>query len=193
MTAYTGPITDLPMFRYRTLLIDPPWRFKTYSAKGQGKSASAHYDTMSIEAIKALSIGHLAAPNATAIVWGTAPNLMDAIEALATWGFTYKTMGAWAKQSSTGRKWAFGGGYILRSAMEPFLVGTIGHPPTKSKETRNLIVSPVREHSRKPDDQYSLAEAIGHPPYIEVFSRNDRPGWDCWGDEAGKFATEKSA
>jgi N6-adenosine-specific RNA methylase IME4 len=46
----------------------------------------------------------------------------------------------------------------------------------------------VREHSRKPDDQYTMVESLYAGPYAEIFSRNTRPGWDCWGDEAGKFA-----
>jgi len=76
---------------------------------------------------------------------------------------------------------------VLRSAAEPFLLGTIGHPEYRSRSVRNLIVAPVREHSRKPDAMYEMIEALVEGPYCELFSRTTRPGWDSWGNEVGKF------
>lgn len=91
------------------------------------------------------------------------------------------------KQSSTGEKWAFGTGYCFRSAAEFFLLGTIGKPKIRSKSVRNLMVAPIREHSRKPDAQYEIVEELFEGPYVEVFSRSARPGWHSWGLESGKF------
>ncbi len=179
----------LTPFKYRTILADPPWKFKTYSDEGRDKSAEAHYATMTLDEIKRLPVSHLAHPDgALLIMWATAPMVPQALEVVEAWGFEYCTMGAWAKQSSTGRKWAFGTGYRLRSAMEPFIVATLGKPATLSLSQRNLIVAPVREHSRKPDEMYDLAEAIGAVPRCELFSRTDREGWDSWGDQAGRYA-----
>lgn len=112
----------------------------------------------------------------------------ESIELLRAWGFKFKSAAAWAKQSSTGKAWHFGTGYVFRSAAEFIVVGTIGKPKVNSRSIRNLIVAPVREHSRKPDDQYTMVEALYAGPYAEIFSRTSRPGWDCWGNEAGKFA-----
>jgi N6-adenosine-specific RNA methylase IME4 len=53
---------------------------------------------------------------------------------------------------------------------------------------RNLIVSAVREHSRKPDEMRANLEAMYDGPRCELFARGPaRPGWELWGDEVGKF------
>ncbi len=181
------PFGALRPFSYGCLLVDPPWRFSNYSAKGEAKNPVAHYECMSIEDLAAMPVAHLAAPDCAMLMWATAPLLPDAIGLMQTWGFTFKSAGAWAKQSSTGEKWAFGTGYCFRSAAEFFLLGTIGKPKVQSRSVRNLIVAPVRQHSRKPEAQYEMAEALFAGPYCEVFSRSSRPGWDSFGDEVGKF------
>jgi N6-adenosine-specific RNA methylase IME4 len=179
-------------FTYGALLVDPPWSFANYSPKGKTKNPSAHYDCMSLADIAALPVGHLAARDCALFMWATAPLLPEACELLHAWGFTFKSAAAWAKQSSTGNAWAFGTGYVFRSAAEFVLVGTVGRPRVRSRSVRNLIVAPIREHSRKPDEQYEMVEALYSGPYAEIFSRNSRPGWDAWGDEAGKFDEEVS-
>ncbi len=185
---YPGwPFEGLKPHGYRAILIDCPWDYQLWSASGEGKSAQSHYDCMDMDALKALPIGQLAADGCMIFMWCTAPMLDQQIELMKHWGFKYKTMGAWAKRSSTDKAWHFGTGYILRGAIEPFIIGTINKHDFQTKSQRNLIVAPVREHSRKPEDQYSVVEAMSHGPYCEVFSRCDRPGWDCWGNEAGKF------
>lgn len=184
------PFGNLRMFGYGALLVDPPWRFSNYSAKGEAKNPVAHYECMTTADLRAMPVGQLAAPDCALIMWATAPLLPEAVALMAAWGFTFKSAGAWAKQSSTGQKWAFGTGYCFRSAAEFFLLGTIGKPRIKSRSVRNLIVAPVREHSRKPDDQYEMVEQLFDGPFAEVFSRANRPGWDSFGDEAGKFDTE---
>lgn len=172
---------------FGTILADPPWRFLTRSEKGQGKSASQHYDTMSLDALKDLRVASFAERDSLLLMWATWPMLQDALDLMSAWGFTYKSGGAWAKQSKTGRSWAFGTGYLFRSASEPFLLGTRGRPPLRSRSVRNLIVAPIREHSRKPADQYEMAETVGAGPYLELFARTRRPGWSSWGNEVGKY------
>lgn len=181
------PFGTMRPFHYGALLVDPPWRFVNFSTKGEVKNPVAHYQCMSLNDIAALPVHHLAAPDCALFMWATAPLLPEAVELLRRWGFTFKSAAAWAKQSSTGEKWAFGTGYVFRSAAEFMLVGTIGKPKVMSRSVRNLIVAPVREHSRKPDDQYEMVEALYAGPYAEIFSRSSRPGWDGWGNEAGKF------
>lgn len=181
------PFGNLPMFGYGALLADPAWRFANYSAKGEAKNPVAHYRCMTTEEMAALPVAHLAAPDCALVMWGTFPMMPDAIALLRAWGFVYVTGGAWAKQSRTGTKWAFGTGYVLRSAAEFFVIGKIGNPPIRSRSVRNLIVAPVREHSRKPDAQYEIVEQLFDGPYCELFSRSNRDGWSSWGDEAGTF------
>jgi N6-adenosine-specific RNA methylase IME4 len=43
---------------------------------------------------------------------------------------------------------------------------------------------PVAEHSRKPEAFLDLVEQVSPGPYLELFARRQRLGWDTWGDEA---------
>jgi N6-adenosine-specific RNA methylase IME4 len=181
------PFNNLMPLRYGCILADPPWYFRNYSENGEEKNPVAHYACMDTASIASLPVSHLAAPDCALIMWATAPMLPDAILLMSAWGFAFKSSGAWAKQSTTGEKWAFGTGYCFRSAAEFFLLGTIGKPKVLSRSVRNLIVAPVREHSRKPDEQYEMCEQLFGGPYVELFARQTKPGWDCWGNETDKF------
>jgi N6-adenosine-specific RNA methylase IME4 len=82
---------------------------------------------------------------------------------------------------------AFGTGYCLRSAGEPFLIGTIGKPKF-ARNVRSIVDAKAREHSRKPEEAYEAARAlVGDVPRLELFSREEREGFDVFGDEVGKF------
>lgn len=183
----TRDFNVLPRGRYSVILADPPWSFKTRSEKGLGKSPQSHYDCMSLHNIKALPVRSLAVADAACVLWATAPMLDQAFDVLRSWGFTYKTCGAWAKRSKTGAKWAFGTGYIYRSASEFYLLGTVGNPKVRVRNVRNLIVAPAREHSRKPDQMHEDLERMYPGPYLELFARQARPGWDAWGDQVDRF------
>lgn len=183
----TWPFGNLRMFGYGAILADPPWYFRNFSAAGEEKNPVAHYACMDAAALAALPVSQLAAPDCALFMWATAPMLPDAIALIKAWGFTFKSAGAWAKQSTTGEKWAFGTGYCFRSAAEFYLLGTIGKPMIRSRSIRNLIVAPVREHSRKPDNLHSDIETLYGGPYAELFARAPRPGWDVWGNQTDRF------
>lgn len=192
-SAGSWPFNNLVPLRYGLILADPPWKFVTWGTENQTRAASQHYDVMELDAIKALPVGHLATGDCALVMWAMFSMLPQAIELMSAWGFTYKTGGAWAKQSKTGKKWSFGKGYVLRDACEPFLVGTVGNPEIGSHSIRNLIVSPVRQNSRKPDDMHkNLERLFPCVAKVELFARQSRPGWETWGNEATKFDNEKS-
>lgn len=180
------PWGSLPAKSFDFLMADPPWCFTLYSEKGEEKSAQSHYKTMTLEDIARLPVAGLAADDALLWLWATAPMLAQQIEILEAWGFTFKTSGVWVKTTTNG-KIAFGTGYILRNAHEPFLIGTRGSPKT-ARNVRSVIMGQLREHSRKPEEAYRAAELLmPDARRIEIFSRTDRPGWSTWGDESGKF------
>lgn len=183
----TWPFGTLPSFTYEVIMADPPWAFELRSERGEAKSAQAQYACMPLADIKALPVGHLARGDAWLWLWATYPMLPQGIETMNAWGFSYVTGGAWVKRGETG-KLAFGTGYVLRSCAEPFLLGRVGNPPTCSKSVRNILEAPRREHSRKPDTAYGMAEQLFGPARrLDLFSRESRPGWDAYGFEAGKF------
>lgn len=180
-------LPERPHGGFRAIYADPAWRFALYSDRGDAKSAQAHYECVSLEEMRTLPVERLAAGNSALFMWATFPMLPEALDLMGAWGFAYKTGGAWAKRSSTGRKWAFGTGYIFRSAAELLLVGTRGEPKWLSRSERNLWALPVREHSRKPDELYGVIERLTPGPRLELFARTQRPGWVAWGNETGKF------
>lgn len=185
MNVYTH--TDqIPLFRYGLIMIDPPWQFDNWSKAGEGKNAAAQYDCWTLDRVKALRVGEWAAPDCLLWLWACNPLLPEAFEVLRAWGFTFKTAGHWSKKTVNGKQ-HFGTGYILRSAGEPFLIGTIGKPKT-ALNVRSVIEGVAREHSRKPEEAFAAAERLcGDVLRLDVFSRQERPGWDSFGNEVDKF------
>lgn len=185
MTVYTE-IDQIPLFKYGLVFADPPWTYKNWSEAGEGKNAASKYGCMTIDDIKAMPIGHIASKNCLLWLWATNPMLREAFDVLDAWDFQFKTAGHWSKKTVHDKQ-AFGTGYVLRCAGEPFLIGTIGQPWT-SNSVRSVIEGQVREHSRKPEEAFVAAEKLcGDVARIDLFSRQQRTGWDSFGDEVGKF------
>lgn len=183
------PFGDLRMFGYGVIYADPPWPFENYSAKGESRNPNRHYRTMGLPQLKALPVGHLAGDRCALFMWATDPLLPQAIEVMQVWGFRYATVAfTWTKRTPNDTGWHMGTGYYTRANPEMCLLGvtaSMGRP--RSRGVRQLIVEPVRQHSRKPDRIPADIEALFPGPYLELFARTRRPGWDCWGDEVEKF------
>lgn len=181
-------ISEVPPLRYGLIMADPPWHFSNWSVAGEKKNATAQYGCMDLSAIKGMPISTLAARDCILWLWATNPMLPHALDVIDAWGFQFKTAGHWVKKTKTG-KTAFGTGYCLRSAGEPFLIATIGAPKFHSKSVRSVIEAEAREHSRKPEAAYTAAEALAGPHVwrLDLFSRQERPGWDAFGNETDKF------
>lgn len=172
-----------PFGGFGLIMADPPWRFDAWSEAGEGKNATAHYGCEPLDWIKALPMDALAAENCLLWLWGTNPMLPQAIEVMSAWGFEFKTAGHWSKKTKHGKQ-AFGTGYILRCAGEPFLIGTRGKVSPAARNVRSVIEAPIGRHSEKPDATFAACEAlVPDMPRIEVFSRKRRAGWSAWGNE----------
>ncbi len=186
----TWPFGDLMPLRYGAIIADPPWQFINWSAKGEGRSPSQHYDCMTLDEIKALPVGQLAAPHCVLFLWVVDPMIKQGLEVMEAWGFTHKTVGFyWAKTTLDGAGFPMSTGYWTRANPEQAFLGTIGKPKRRSAGVRRLIVAPRREHSRKPDEVHERVEKLVDGPYLELFARtSSRPGWDFWGAETEKFS-----
>ena len=183
----TNPFEYLPRGHYGLIAADPPWAFLTRSAKGKGRSPEQHYGCMSLDDIKALPVADLAAKDCCLLLWITDPLLELGFDVIKAWGFTFKTVGFyWAKTNADGTPFC-GMGYYTRANPEQCLLATRGNPKRLSKSVRRLIISPRREHSRKPDEFFTRAEQLMPGPYLELFSRQYRIGWTTWGNQEGKF------
>ena len=188
----TWPFGNLRIFGYNVLHIHPPWAFENWSEKGEGRNASQHYATMTWDRIAALPVGHLAAQDCACFLWCVDPLLDRAFDVLRAWGFEYRTVAfTWAKRTRTAKAWHMGTGYYTRANPETCLLGITGSMERKSAAVRQLVVEPIRQHSRKPDRvAEDIVRLFGDVPRAELFARTSRPGWDAWGLEADKFETE---
>lgn len=173
---------------YGVVLADPPWQFMSRSPKGDGRSASQHYAVMKLPEIKALPVADVAARDAVLFLWVTDPMLEQGLETMRAWGFTFKTVGFyWTKRTKTGLPFV-GQGFWTRANPEQCLLGTRGSPKRADASVRRWIDAPVREHSRKPDLARARIERLmGDVPRLEMFGRQQTPGWDVWGNEADRF------
>ncbi len=174
--------------KYRTILADPPWRFQNRTGKvAPEHSRLLRYITLTCDEIASLSIGHMVEDQAHCYLWVPNALVADGLRVLEAWGFTYKTMLIWHKIRKDGGSDGRGVGFYFRNVTEMVLFGTRGRLRTLSPGRRqvNLIASRKREHSRKPDELYSVIEACSPGPYLELFARPPhRLGWDVWGDES---------
>ncbi len=175
---------------FGTILIDPPWRF----ANRTGKMAPEHkrlrrYETMSFEEIAALPVGQLALPQSHLYLWTPNALLLEALQIMNAWGFSYKTNVVWLKVRKDGGPDGRGVGFYFRNVTELILFGVKGKLRTRAAGRRqvNLITTRKQEHSRKPDEQYQIIEACSPGPYLELFARRTTPGWTCWGNQAGTY------
>lgn len=177
----------LPNKKYSVIYADPPWN---YNDKGCEGSAFKHYATMSIQDICDLPIKDLSEDNCVLLLWATYPMLKEALQVIEAWGFKYKSIGfQWVKQNRSGNGYFFGLGHWTRGNTEPCLLAVKGKPHRASNSVSQLIISPIREHSRKPDEvRDKIVELMGKEnTFIELFARSTTPGWDAWGNEVNKY------
>jgi N6-adenosine-specific RNA methylase IME4 len=177
--------------KYATILADPPWQFNNRT----GKMAPEHkrlnrYPTMPLNEICALPVSRVAAETAHLYLWVPNALLPDGLEVLKSWGFEYKSNLIWYKTRKDGGPDRRGVGFYFRNVTEILLFGVRGRnartlQPGRSQE--NIIVKQKREHSRKPDEQYDLIESCSNGPFLELFARGPRPGWDVWGNQAEEY------
>lgn len=186
-----------PVGGFKVIYADPPWEIVMRAPSGERKAPQAHYECWPTKTIGKLPVYRIAATDAWCFMWATFPMLADALELMALWGFTYTTGAAWAKESKNSGPldteddehcFAFGTGYIFRSAAELLLVGKRGEPrlinSRDARSVRNLIYAPVREHSRKPNtDVRHMIETLCPGPYIELFARSESERWAAWGNQ----------
>jgi N6-adenosine-specific RNA methylase IME4 len=117
--------------------------------------------------------------------------LPDALRLIKAWGFEFKTVGFyWVKLNAAAKDssdYFTGLGYWTRANPEQCLLATRGRPRRRATNVRRLIVDKRREHSRKPDCVRERIERLVFGPYLEIFARETKPGWDCWGDQSTLF------
>ncbi|TVR99033.1 MAG: S-adenosylmethionine-binding protein [Rhodospirillales bacterium] len=179
---------------FGTLLIDPPWRFTNRT----GKVAPEHrrldrYATLATADLARLPVGDLARAQSHLYLWCPNALLRDGLDLMAAWGFSYKTNLVWYKVRKDGGPDGRGVGFYFRNVTELVLFGVKGRlrtlPP--GRRQTNVIAERKREHSRKPLPLYDIIEACSPGPFVELFARERRAGWQSWGDQVDGGASTR--
>jgi len=176
---------DLPNKKYNIIYADPPWHFKSWSKKGNERSATRHYNCLSINDICNLPIDDIASDDCILFIWVIDSMLPEALKVIEKWNFKYKTVAfTWVKQNKISDGYFTGLGYWTRCNPEQCLLATKGNLKRLSKAVKQLVIDIRREHSRKPDCvRDRIVELCGDLPRIELFARQKVDGWDHWGNE----------
>jgi N6-adenosine-specific RNA methylase IME4 len=178
--------------RYGTIVADPPWRYtqKPTERTGAGVSAEHAYPTLTTEEIARLGVGALADEQAHLYMWVTNPVLLGMRQTIMggigpsdiarAWGFEPKALLTWVKgENGAGMGWYF------RGDTEHVLFAVRGDLPIPAeKRISNVFRGRRGAHSAKPDSFLDCVEQVSPGPYVELFSRRARFGWDYWGDES---------
>jgi N6-adenosine-specific RNA methylase IME4 len=152
--------------RYRTLVIDAPWPAEIdYAGRG-----NPQYSLMTREQILALPVASWAEADCHLYLWVTNMNLPLAVECMAAWGFTHKSVLTWVKPR-------FGLGVFFRGSTEHCLFGVRGKLMTRSTSIATHFEAPVGEHSEKPDRFYEIVREASYLPAGEAFQRKPRDGF----------------
>jgi N6-adenosine-specific RNA methylase IME4 len=189
-----GPFAGLPRGYFRVAFADPGWRFRTWSPRGRNKCADRHYRCEELEQIASLPVGELMAPDSVLCLCVVQTHLFAAMQVIEAWEFEYKSVAFnWIKMP---KRWSadqlplrirpkMGCGYYTRANSEQCWIARRGKGCRRiDRAVDQVIHAPVREHSRKPDEMYARIERLfGDVPRIELFAREQRPGWSAWGDQ----------
>lgn len=183
---------SFPDEKYEIIYADPPWQYADKANAGK-RGASHKYSVMSLEDIMELPVNEIAADNCALFCWITAPMIGYVIPLCEKWGFNYKTIAfVWVKKNKKKDSPFWGMGNWTRANAEICFIAVKGKPERISKavhqvagtEEPEVSYTPVREHSRKPDEvRDRIIELCGDKKRIELFARDRFEGWDAWGDE----------
>jgi len=179
-----SPAAEKPTKRYATIVADPPWRYNVKPPEG-----GTPYPTMSQDEMLNLPIGNWAQDRAHLYLWTTNSFIVEAHALARAWGFEPKTLITWVKRRPVNDNW-IGLGFYYRGVTEHILFAVRGGLDVYHKDQPNIFYAPHAAHSEKPAAFYDMVQHMSPGPYLDVFARKQRFGWDTWGDEAFDFRTD---
>jgi len=162
--------------KFSVLMMDPPWDIHM----------ELPYGTMTDDEMRTMNIKSLQ-DDGYIFLWVTGRAMELGRDCLKIWGYDRVDELIWVKTNQlqriirTGRT-----GHWINHSKEHCLVGRKGNPVVNKLIDCDVVVSEVRETSRKPDEVYGLIERLSPGTRkIEIFGRshNLRPGWLTLGNQ----------
>jgi mRNA (2'-O-methyladenosine-N6-)-methyltransferase len=151
------------------------------------------YGTLTDDEMRDLDLSNIHHPGLGGFVfiWATSRSVEVARDCLRIWGYQRVDEIVWLKTNQVGGTVRSGRtGHWLNHNKEHCLVGMKGDVcyanVGRYRQDCDVIVSPVRENSRKPDELYSIIERLVNGRLcLELFGRrhNRRPGWITMGNQ----------
>ena len=180
-----SPMAQPPTKRYRTIVADPPWDYRDHLGDGP-RGAAGHYGCMTTSELMCLPVGAWGYDDAHLYLWCTNAFIVQAHQIAESWGFLPRTIITWVKgRMDRGRLvQQIGLGHFYRNTTEHILFCVRGSLPVMNHDATTAFLAPRREHSEKPDTFYDIVQHMSPGPYLDVFARKQRMGWDCFGNEA---------
>jgi N6-adenosine-specific RNA methylase IME4 len=184
---------------FRVVLADPPWTFSSNSLAAPGRNPRRHYPCMTVEQLCQLPLAERVARDAVLFLCVPGPLLVIGahLPLIKAWGFRPTAMGFVLVKlppladptNFTLADLHIGTGFTTRKNAEYVVLCKRGKSLRRDAGVHEIIVTPRREHSRKPDEPYHCIERYvgGEGPFLELFARQSRPGWTTWGLEKNKF------
>ena len=169
--------TEWPKGKYRVIYADPPWQYGDERSGFGG--AIDHYNTMTMEDLKAMPVASLAEDNSVLFLWGTAPLLLEALDLINSWGFKYKTNIVWDKVRAN-----LGNYTSVRH--EHLFIATKGSgvPDNTTRVDSVQVVERVGRHSEKPEEFRNIIDTLyTYGNKLEMFARKQVDGWEVFGNE----------
>jgi N6-adenosine-specific RNA methylase IME4 len=193
-------LSDLPDGTYRTIVADPPWSYDDGLPGSGQRGADSHYDTLPWQMVAGMApqISEVADSHAHLWLWCTNSFIVEAHQIAEAWGFDPKTLVTWVKvlnapielpperESAVPVKERIGMGHYLRNTTEHLLFASKGNLGTERSDMPTHFFAERAEHSSKPEKSYRLISEMSEGPYLELFARDSREGWDVWGNEVNE-------
>jgi N6-adenosine-specific RNA methylase IME4/DNA-binding transcriptional regulator YiaG len=187
---YRQPIlSESPVFptkRYHCIVIDPPWPMRKIEREERpDQGFSLDYPTMTLDEIQGLPIPDLADPSGCHIyLWVTQKHLPDGLAFFEAWGVNYQCILTWVKPTGfTPFSWQYNTEHVL--------FGKVGNLDLLKTGVKLSFQAPGREHSRKPDIFYRIVCMVSPAPRLDMFSREERDGFEAYGNEVDKYTTKE--
>ena len=169
--------------QYGTVLADPPWDYTELGfhgykgVKNYDVDSGTQYPTLKVEQIKKLEVVNIVAPQAHLYLWVTKDFMEYGFDIVRNWGFEFRGILTWVKKPRMGM------GHYFRHCTEFVLFGVRGKLGLCYHDERDYFEAPINKHSEKPEILYDIIERNSPRPWIELFARKRKPGWDTWGNE----------